>query len=216
MIKDNGQQKPAQRSLPRAFSHDLRGRQSVRATFKLTEGCINAIHIVAAHMGIKQKSLFDHLMEDIQTLSLIAEQLPNFRLSPAGRIQKTFVLSRRSLISLEEIASSFNAPRDVLIELSVRRLLPVIAEVRKNHVKRKKTLKGIEEHLAGGAALLDRIGHELGKDDAVHQELATVMAHYAQAVENIKALVARGRAIEDFDEEILKKQMPAHGDREPS
>lgn len=214
MIKDNGQQNPAHRSLPQAFSDDLRGRQSVRATFKLTEGCIDAIHIVAAHMGIKQKSLFDHLMEDIQTLSLIAQQLPNFRFSPAGRVQKTFVLSRRSLYSLEEIASSFNAPRDVLIELSVQRLLPIIAEVRKNHAKRKKSLKGIQEHLAGGAVLVAQIGRELGKDDAVHQELATVMAHYTQAVENIEALVERGRAIEDFDEEILKKQIPAPGDRE--
>lgn len=215
MIKENGQQRPAHRGLPRAFSDDLRGRQSVRATFKLTEGCIHAIQVVAAHMGIKQKSLFDHLMEDIQTLSLIAQQLPNFHLSPAGRIQKTFVLSRRSLYSLEEIASSFNAPRDVLIELSVQRLLPIIAEVRKNHAKRKKSLEGIQEHLAGGATLLAKIGRDLGKDDAVHQELATVMAHYTQAVENIRALVERGRAIEDFDEEILKKQMPARGDREP-
>ncbi|MCU0556967.1 MAG: hypothetical protein MUF67_06645 [Desulfobacterales bacterium] len=214
MIYENGQQKPEDRSLPRAFSDDLRGRQSVRATFKLTKGCINAIHIVAAHMGIKQKSLFDHLMEDIQTLSMIARQLPNFRLSSAGRIQKTFVLSRRSLYSLEEIASSFNAPRDVLIELSVQRLLPIIAEVRKNHAKRKKTLVDIQAHLAGGAALLAQIGHELGEDDVVHEEIATVMAHYAQAVEDIEALVARGRAIEVFDEEVLKRQMPAPGDGE--
>lgn len=214
MNKNGGQQNPADRSLPRAFSDDLRGKQSVRATFKLTEGCINTIHIVAAHMGIKQKSLFDHLMEDIQTLSVIARQLPNFRPSPTGRIQKTFVLSRRSLYSLEEIASSFNAPRDVLIELSVRRLLPIISEVRKNHAKRKKTLADVQAHLAGGAALLGQISHELGKDDAVHQEIATVMAHYAQAVENITALVERGRAIEDFDEEILKKQMPVWGDGE--
>ncbi len=153
-------------------------------------------------------------MEDIQTLSMIARQLPNFRLSSAGRIQKTFVLSRRSLYSLEEIASSFNAPRDVLIELSVQRLLPIIAEVRKNHAKRKKTLVDIQAHLAGGAALLAQIGHELGEDDVVHEEIAAVMAHYAQAVENIQALVARGRAIEVFDEEVLKSQMPAPGDGE--
>ena len=40
-------------SLPKAFTSDLRGRQSVRATFKLSEGCIEAISIVAAHLGIK-------------------------------------------------------------------------------------------------------------------------------------------------------------------
>ena len=46
-------------SLPRTFTADLRSRQSVRATFKLTEGCIDAISIVAAHLGIKQKSLIE-------------------------------------------------------------------------------------------------------------------------------------------------------------
>ena len=59
-------------SEPRTFASDLRGRQSVRATFKLTEGCIDAISIVAAHLGIKQKSLFDHLVEDNSSLSSIA------------------------------------------------------------------------------------------------------------------------------------------------
>ncbi len=96
----------------------------------------------------------------------------------------------------------------------MQRLLPIIAEVSKNHAKRKKTLVDIQAHLAGGAALLAQIGHELGEDDVVHEEIATVMAHYAQAVENIKVLVARGRAIEVFDEEVLKSQMPAPGDGE--
>lgn len=209
MIKDNDQKNSKGRSLSRAFADDLRGKQSVRATFKLSEGCIHAIQIVAAHMGIKQKSLFDHLMEDIQTLSLIARQLRDVRPRPAGRVQKTFVLSRRSLYSLEEIASNFNAPRDVLIELSVQRLLPIISEVRKNHEKRKKMLVDVEKHFEEGAALLAQAGRQLGRDDPLYREMASAMAHYAHAVENIKALVDRGRAIEDFDEGMLKKQMPA-------
>ena len=35
-------------SLPETSALDLRGKQSVRATFKLTEGCIDTINIVAA------------------------------------------------------------------------------------------------------------------------------------------------------------------------
>ena len=105
---------------------DLRGRQSVRATFKLTNDCIEAISIVAAQMGIKQKSLFDHLFQDTDTLSTIAQKYRNARLQTTNRIQKTYVLSRNSLLSLEDIAKNFNAPRDVLIEISVQRLLPII------------------------------------------------------------------------------------------
>ncbi len=37
---------------------DLKGRQSVRATFRLSEDCIDAISILSAQLGIKQKSVF--------------------------------------------------------------------------------------------------------------------------------------------------------------
>ena len=47
---------------------DLRGRQSVRITFRLSEACIDAVSILSAQLGIKQKSIFDHLMEDAQVL----------------------------------------------------------------------------------------------------------------------------------------------------
>ena len=67
-------------SLPRASTADLRGKQSVRATFKLTEGCIDAISIVAAHLGIKQKSLFDHLVEDDRSLRSIAREIQHLKI----------------------------------------------------------------------------------------------------------------------------------------
>ena len=73
--------------IPRPSSADLRGRQSVRATFKLSERAIDAMSIVAVHLGIKQKSLFDHLIEDMQSLT---------------RVQKTFVISRKTLSNLDE------------------------------------------------------------------------------------------------------------------
>ena len=42
----------------------LRGRQSVRATFKLTERSIDALSILACQLGIKQKTLFDQVVDD--------------------------------------------------------------------------------------------------------------------------------------------------------
>ena len=93
-------------SLPQARTSELRGRQSVRATFKLTEACIGAISIVAAHLGIKQKSLFDHLVEDINTLNSIAGELRNVSLKNFSRVQKTYVISRKSLYSLDEVSKN--------------------------------------------------------------------------------------------------------------
>ena len=72
-------------SLP--SSSDLRGRQSVRATFKLTEMAINAVNIVSTHLGIKQKSLFDHLIDDSQSLDVIAKEVRSDVFNELDRVQ---------------------------------------------------------------------------------------------------------------------------------
>jgi len=41
----------------------LRGRQSVRATFRLPTEMVSLLSIAASHLGLKQKSLFDQLVE---------------------------------------------------------------------------------------------------------------------------------------------------------
>ena len=76
---------------------EKRGRQSVRATFRLSENCIDAISILSAQLGIKQKSVFDHLMEDIQILKNMASELENTEFDRHKRVQKTFVISRRNI-----------------------------------------------------------------------------------------------------------------------
>src|SRR5210317_2016457 len=129
---------------------DLRGRQSVRATFRLSADCIKAISILSAQLGIKQKSVFDHLMEDIQILKKMANEIENTGFDRHERVQKTFVISRRSLSFLDTISSEYDAPRDALVEYSVRRLLPIIANERKKHEKRKVILAEISNHFEKG------------------------------------------------------------------
>ena len=129
---------------------DLRGRQSVRATFRLSEDCIDAISILSAQLGIKQKSIFDHLMENAQVLKNMAREIENTEFDRHERIQKTFVISRRSLSYLDMISSEHNAPRDALVEYSVRRRLPIIAKERKKHEKRKELCAEISNHFATG------------------------------------------------------------------
>ncbi len=87
--------------LPATKTSELRGKQSVRATFKLSENAINAITTVSIHLGIKQKSLFDHLIEDMKSLEQIAREISTHDHIQRARIQKTYVLSRRTLSSLE-------------------------------------------------------------------------------------------------------------------
>jgi hypothetical protein len=192
-------------SLPKTFTSDLRGRQSVRATFKLSEGCIEAISIVAAHLGIKQKSLFDHLVEDARSLKSIAREIQNIKLTGQGRVQKTFVISRRSLLSLENISKNFNAPRDALVELSVQRLLPIIAKEREKHEKRKKMLNEIAEHLEEGERLLNKTREIFGEEDTICQKLESVMTVYDNAYHHIASFIEKGKIIEEFHPEDLAR-----------
>jgi hypothetical protein len=184
--------------LPLPSSADLRGRQSVRATFKLSARSIDALSIVAAQLGIKQKSLFDHLIEDAKSLSIIANEIEDEAFSALDRIQKTFVVSRRTLTCLEEISQLFNAPRDALVEYSIQRLMPVIAKEREKHVKRKEVLRDIDEHLADGLKILQKTRAVLGEDDPVYTRFEAAMHVLQNAQSQIEHYVKKGSIIEDY------------------
>ena len=180
---------------------DLRGRQSVRATFRLSEACIEAISILSAQLGIKQKSVFDHLMEDAQVLKNMARELANAEFNPQGRIQKTFVISRRSLSSLDMISSQHDTPRDALVEYSVRKLLPLIANERKKHEIRKELLAEISDHFAKGKKLLSKAVEMVGTDDPIADKLSTTISAYKNALDDITSFIERGKIIEKFQPE---------------
>ena len=147
--------------LPLPSPEDLRGRQSVRATFKLSSRAIDALSIVAAHLGIKQKSLFDHLIEDVDALNYIAKEIEAEQFRTTRRVQKTYVISRRTLSYLEQISREFDAPRDALVEYSIQRLMPVINRERKKHHQRKQVLDAVNAHLEEGLRLLKKKKHSL-------------------------------------------------------
>jgi hypothetical protein len=196
---------PKKNSLTFITSSGLRGRQSVRATFKLSSGCIEAISIVAAQLGIKQKSLFDHLAQDSDSLNAIAREVRNARVMAENRVQKTYVISRQSLLLLDKISRAFNAPRDALVELSVRRLLPVIDNEQKKYEMRKAAFSAMQKHLDKGRQLLDKMADQLGGEDPIVTKLASVMDTYTVATKSIGTFLERTRGIEDFDPEHLNQ-----------
>jgi hypothetical protein len=184
--------------LPRTSSADLRGRQSVRATFKLSERAIEAMSIVAVHLGIKQKSLFDHLIEDVQSLKLIAREIESERFSALSRIQKTFVISRKTLSSLDETSKRFNAPRDALVEYSIQRLMPVINRERERHRTRKEILGDMTKLLENGLELLQKSRSLLGEEDPVSVKFESAMRSLVNAQGHVKDFVEKGEIIEEF------------------
>ena len=198
MEKNKGKQKDGEISLLKPTTLDLRGRQSVRATFRLSEACIDAISILSAQLGIKQKSVFDHLMEDAQILKHMASELENTEFDRHERVQKTFVISRRSLSFLDMISSEYNAPRDALVENSIRRLLPIIAKERKKHVKRKELFTTISSHYAEGKKLLSKAEEMLGIDDPIANKLQTAMSVYKNVLDDIANFIEKGKIMEKF------------------
>lgn len=185
-------------SLPQPTPSELRGRQSVRATFRLSERAIEALSIVSFHLGIKQKSLFDHLLEDMEALNLIAESFKSEEFTQPNRIQKTYVLSRRTLSSLDRVAKSFDTPRDALVEYSIQRLLPVISKERQKHRLREEVFSDLTQYLTEGEKMLRKARELLGKEDPVCNRLETAFTVLLNAHNDIRSFVEKGKVIEAF------------------
>ncbi len=185
-------------SAPHPSSAELRGRQSVRATFKLTERAIETISVVAVHLGIKQKSLFDYLIEDTGSLNTIAKDVNKVQFRTLDRVQKTYVLSRRTLSALDQISKHFAAPRDAIVEYSVHRLLPVIEREKEKHRIRKKLLLALDDYLRDGRHLLENSRELLGDEDPFCEKLEAAVSACGMTLEELSDFVDRCAMIENY------------------
>lgn len=178
-------------------ANDLRSRQSVRTTFKLSESTIHAVSIVAAHLGIRQKSLFDHLMDDLEALGALPASVEETASAPQGRMQKTYVISRRSLDALERISKNLHTSRDMVVEICVQRLLPIIEAERLQHQKRKGVLVDLKKQTSLTLGLLGKTQALLGKEDPVTTKIALATSAMEAALQQVADFVERGRIIEE-------------------
>ncbi len=185
-------------SLPRPSSRDLRGKQSVRATFRLSKKAIETISILAVQLGIKQKSLFDHLIEDMETLDLIASRLNPDILQNTPRVQKTYVLNRRTLRYLDKTSQQYNAPRDALVEYSIKRLMPVINRELAKHRLRKEMVDETKDILIRGDRMLRKMIASLGRDDPFSAEFIVAVQSLVEAQRKMEACVEKGEELEAF------------------
>lgn len=198
MDNDDSRDLPSGIDLPGASASDLRGRQSVRTTFKLSARTIDAVSIVATHLGIKQKSLFDHLIEDMQSLGSIADTMRDRERRKRQGVQKTYVISRKSLHYLDQISKEYGTPRDILVEYSVQRLLPLINREREKHEKRKEIREDLRRYVEAGQRLLDKTVDFLGEDDPVLAKISNAVTVAENAYRDVDAFVEKGSIIEDF------------------
>jgi len=198
MKNDEKQNPPAYTGLSQSSLSNLRGKQSVRATFKLSDKAINVIRIVSNQMGIKQKSLFDHLIGEIDSMKMVQKEINENVMVELNRTQKTFVLSRKTLSDLERMSRDHEASRNALIECSIQRLLPLISQEQKKHRKRKEMLSESERYLGRGLAILQQYKDVLGENDPVYAKFENAMSVLALACRDIEKFIEKSRLIEDF------------------
>lgn len=184
---------------PNGFSVEaIKGMQSVRATFTLPKYAINLITTVASQLGVKQKSIFDHLVENENIFNRIADEAQAYQPEKDQRSQKTFVISKNCLSTLDTFAREYKLPRDVLVELSIRQLDPVIAKEKEKHENRKILLKEMENFRQVQKHLLDKARYLVGGDDDTIRKLEGVFAQYDRSVDELKGVIEKGRTMEQF------------------
>ena len=172
-------------------SNQLRGKQSVRATFRLSNQMIDLLKIAASHLGVQQKSLIDELVNSREILDRVADGSNEISRQDVVRRQKTFVLSRGTLDLLDEISTKYDIPRDYLVELCISRLIPFVDGEQKKHQQRQLLLKEVERYLADGAELLKKADEMLGKDDRFRVKLEKIVHQTERNVAEMRRFVKK-------------------------
>jgi hypothetical protein len=198
MAADNQYSNAMNIELPYADAADLKSNQSVRATFRLSENTILAMNIVSNQLGVKQKSLFDHLIADTDALETIARELKKTKHRNNNGVQKTFVISRKTLSRLEEMADDHMASRDALVEFSIQRLKPVIEQEKRKQESRKRIALKVRASLRAQQQLLCEANSQLGEEDPVCEQLSHAVNRLESAYKSIKTFVKKGEKISQF------------------
>lgn len=192
-------------TLPKMSSTALKGKQSVRTSFKLSEGCIQAISIVATQLGIKHRSLFDYLVEDTDSLEALAKEIVDKAPTNNKGSQKSFIVSRETLQAIDSLCKKLKISRDTLIELSVRRLLPIIEKEMEGHRKRIELFELVHKHYLESRKVLDLIKKSVGKEDPAYSAYQTTVAACKQVKNQFYDIISKGKLIEEFDPGTLKE-----------
>ncbi|MCP4671045.1 MAG: hypothetical protein GY857_07040 [Desulfobacula sp.] len=177
---------------------DLRGKQSVRATFKLSQKAIDSIGLVAIHLGIKQKSLFDHIIEDLDALDTLAKTIKIRQFQKIQRKQKTYVLSRKTIEALEAISQAYDTPRDALVEYSVKKLESIIKAEKARHKERKILQKKVIDNFNQGRKIYIDAVNLLGKNDPFCKRVEKSVSACNKTQEELTRFLEKSKILEEF------------------
>jgi hypothetical protein len=137
-------------------------------------------------------------VEDQEILDRIADEGRRHSAGGDERVQKTYVISRNSLIALRNIARENKISRDLLVELSINRLRPVISAEQEKQEKWKVLLGRMEELLHHGQLTLVEAADMLAEEDQVFQKIDEVITSLQKGCEDIRQWIRKGSRMEEF------------------
>ncbi len=167
--------KKINKKLDRVSKTSLSEKQSVRTTFKLSEGSNNAIEWLIKTNNLKPKEVFDLICsnENLVALAIEAAQ-KNGEGSSTKQTRKTFVISKRVLRLLNKYSEKHKLSRDLVVEnlvLLFKALLEKHAEEEKQREEKALTIisdfwskaesveKQLKDLLDDDSPILDRFGY---------------------------------------------------------
>lgn len=167
----------------------LRGKQSVRATFRLSYQLIDLLRVAANHLEVQQKSLIDELVQNRETLDRVANEAQEVLQESTARRQKTFVLSRNALTLLDDISDKHDLSRDQLVELCISRLIPFVDAEQEKHEQWRLLIKEVNQFLENGKTLLEKADTLLGTDDRFRVKLEKIVNYTERNIEELREYV---------------------------
>lgn len=176
----------------------IRAKQSVRATFRLSRRSVLALSALSSQLGIKQKSLFDLLMDDREVLAEIADKSIHFK-KGERRTAKTFVISRQTLDNLHEIADRYNTPRDALVEHSIERVLPLLEREKQKYQQRKRIMENVLNFQQMSEQLMAQAEKQLEEDDPLLEKISLMMKSIRKNCRNAEQFMERCCRMEEIE-----------------
>lgn len=109
---------------------------------------------------------------------------------------KYYVLKK--LLSLNHVAKQQDVTRDILVEVYINQLLPVIETELNKHKKRKTLLKEMKTYQDQGKKLL-RVAEELlGEDDMLCEKIKNQISITNKNVAAAEKIIKKGMPMEDW------------------
>ena len=196
VIKESGINLDDLPSIPKKF------QKSTRTTFNLNKKTYEAMNLLCANYGMKQRELIDDIVvhnaysivATPELLSIIPKGEDNNQSDDYER--KTFVLSKTSLKKLNELSKDTGIHRDRLFNVAVWLQMVALDDRNAKHQKAFEILEGLSHHISD---IEKKCAALLGDDDPISQRIGIVAIILDNLLMAIDAELNRGVPIDGDD-----------------